>query len=77
MTKSFDKLPFVARLLLIIFLGWLIGGIYRIVRWTEKKNTATLVVGILGLFTAVGNIVIEVIDLVTTILGNGICFFAD
>ena len=77
MTKSFDKLPFIARLLLIIFLGWLIGGIYRIVRWTEKKNTTTLVVGLLGLFTGVGNIVIEIVDLVTTILGNGICVLAD
>lgn len=77
MTKSFDKLPFIARLLLILFLGWIICPIYRIVKWTKSKNTVTLVVGILGLVTGVGNIILEVVDLVTTILGSGISVLAD
>lgn len=77
MTKSYDSLPWIARVLLQFFLGWLIGGIYRVVRWTETKNTVTLVVGILGLFTGVGNVVLEVVDFVTTLLGGGISFFAE
>jgi len=77
MTKSFDNLPFIARLLLILFLGWIICPIYRIIKWTKSKNTVTLVVGILGLVTGVGNVILEVVDLVTTILGNGISVLAD
>ena len=77
MTKMFDDLPWIVRLILLIVLGWLIGGIYRIVKWTESKNTATLVVGLLGLFTGVGNFVIEIVDIVTSALGNGISVFAD
>ena len=77
MTKIFDDLPWIVRLILLIVLGWLIGGIYRIVKWTESKNTTTLVVGLLGLFTGVGNFVIEIVDIVTTALGNGISVFAD
>ena len=77
MTKMFDDLPWIVRLILLIVLGWLIGGIYRIVKWTESKNTTTLVVGLLGLFTGVGNFVIEIVDIVTTALGNGISVFAD
>ena len=42
MTKMFDDLPWIVRLILLIVLGWLIGGIYRIVKWTESKNTANI-----------------------------------
>jgi len=77
MTKAFDSLPWIVRLILVIVLGWLIGGIYRIVKWTESKNTTTLVVGLLGLFTGVGNVVVEIVDIVTTAIGNGISVFAD
>ena len=77
MTKMFDKLPWIARLILLIVFGWVIGGVYRIIKWTERKNTTTLVVGLLGLFTGVGNIVLEIVDIVTTALGSGISVFAD
>ena len=77
MTKSFDKLSFLVRVLLILFLGWIICPIYRILKWTKSKNTTTLVVGILGLVTVVGNIILEVVDLITTILGSGITVLAD
>ncbi len=75
--KEFDKLPWIARLLLLIFLGWIISPVYRILKWTGSKNTVTLVVGILGLCTGLGNFVLEVCDVVTTALGRGITVLAD
>ena len=77
MTKSFDKLPWIARLLIVIFFGWIVGGVYRIIKYTETKKLSTLVVGLLGLFTGIGNAVLEVVDIITTVLGGGISFFAD
>lgn len=77
MTKSFDNLPWIARVLLVLFLGWIISPVYRIIKWTKSKNIVTLVVGILGLVTGVGNIILEVVDLITTILGKGITVLAD
>lgn len=77
MTKSFDKLPWIARLLIVIFFGWIVGGVYRIIKYTETKKLSTLVAGLLGLFTGIGNVVLEVVDIITTVLGGGISFFAD
>lgn len=77
MTKMFDELPWIVRLILLIVLGWLICGVYRVIKWTESKNTTTLVVGLLGLFTGIGNFVLEIVDIVTTALGNGISVCAD
>lgn len=76
-THYYDDLPLIARVLLQIFLGGLIGGIYRIVRFVESKNVVTLVAGILTLFTGVGNLIAWIVDLVTTCLGKGISVLAD
>ena len=75
--REFDKLDFIVRVLLLIFFGWIISPVYRILKWTETKNTTTLVVGILGLCTGLGNFVLEVCDVVTTLLGKGISVLAD
>ena len=77
MTKMFDELPLVIRLILLIVFGCFIGGVYRIIKWTKSKNTTTLIVGLFGLFTGIGNIVLEIVDIVTTALGSGISVFAD
>ncbi len=76
-THYYDDLPLIARILLQIFLGGLIGGVYRIIRFVESKNVVTLVAGILTLFTGVGNLVAWIVDLVTTCLGKGISVLAD
>lgn len=76
-THYYDDLPLIARVLLQIFLGGLIGGIYRIVRFVESKNVVTLVAGILTLFTGIGNLIAWIVDLVTTCLGKGISVLAD
>ena len=77
LTGAYDALPKIARILLQIFLGYLISGIYRIVRFTEKGNAVTLVVGILALVTGVGNFIAWLVDLVTTVTQDKITVLAD
>ena len=77
LTATYEALPKIAKLLLQFFFGWLIGGVYRIVRYTEKQNIVTLVVGILGLLTGLGNAILWVVDFVTELLDNKITVLAD
>ena len=77
LTAAYESLPKIAKILLQIFLGGVIGGIYRIVRYFETKNIVTLVVGILTLVTGVGNFIAWVIDLITEITSNRISVLAD
>ena len=77
MTKTYDSLPKIAKILLQIFFGWLIGGAYRIARYFETKNIVTLVVGILVLVTGVGNTIAWIVDFVTMITSNKITVLAD
>ena len=60
-TEQYEALPKIAKILLQVFLGGLIGGIYRILRYLETKNIVTLVVGILCLVTGVGNFIAWVV----------------
>lgn len=76
LTAVFEELPKIAKVLIIVFLGWIVGGIYRVVRYTETKNTSTLVAGLLGLIPPI-DFVLWVADLVSEILNNKISFFAD
>lgn len=73
-TASYESLPKIVKILLQIFLGALISGLYRIIRFLETKNIVTLVVGILC-FCGLG-FVFWVIDLVTEILSNKISVLA-
>lgn len=77
LTASYEALPQIAKIILQIFFGAFIGGVYRIVRYLETKNVVTLVVGILGLVTGVGNAIVWLVDLVTEITSNRITVFAD
>ncbi len=76
-TESYEALPKAAKVILQLFLGGVIGGIYRIIRYTETKNIITLVVGIVALVTGVGNGIFWLIDLVTEIVSNRITVLAD
>ncbi len=76
-TGAYEALPKLVKVLLQLFLGGVIGGIYRIVRFVEKKNTVTLVVGLLTLFTGVGNLIAWVVDLFTEITQDRISVLAD
>lgn len=76
-TKQYDELPKIVRILLQLFLGYVVGGIYRIIRFTETKNIVTLVVGLVGLVTGFGNFIVWLIDLITTITNDKITFLAE
>ena len=75
LTATFESLPKIAKVLILIFVGVIVSGVYRIVRYLETKNIVTLVVGILC-FTGIG-FVIGIIDAVTEILNDRISVFAD
>lgn len=76
-TAQYEALPKIVKIVLQIFLGGLIGGIYRILRYLETKNVVTLVVGIVCLATGVGNAVAWIVDLITEITQNKITVLAD
>ena len=77
MTKTYEDLPKIVKIILQIFFGGLIGGIYRIIRFIENKNIVTLIVGILCLVTGFGNVIAWVVDLITEIVSNRITVLAD
>lgn len=77
LTKTYESLPKIAKVLIQLFLGVIVGGIYRIVKYFETGNVITLVVGILTTFTGVGNLIVWVVDLVTEILHDKIWVLAD
>lgn len=75
-TEMYEELPQIVKILLQIFLGSVIGGIYRILRFLETKQVVTLVVGILCLVTGIGNTIAWIIDLITEITQNRITVLA-
>ncbi len=77
LTQQYEALPKLFKVILQLVLGAVVGGIYRIVRFTETNNVVTLVAGLLCLFTGVGNAIAWVVDLVTEILNDRITVLAD
>ena len=77
MTKFYNDLPKLVKIILQLLLGSLIGGIYRICRFLETKNVVTLIVGILVLVTGIGNLIAWIVDLVTVITSDRITVLAD
>ena len=77
LTEAYESLPKIAKVLLQLFLGAIVGGIYRIVRFFETQNVVTLVVGLLVTFTGVGNLIAWIVDLFTEITQNRITVLAD
>ncbi len=74
--EAFEKLPKLAKVLILIIGGWIIGGIYRILRYCDTKNTVTLIAGIVGLIPGV-DFVVEVVDIVCEILHNKLTILVD
>ena len=75
-TEMYESLPKIVKIIIQIFLGAIVGGVYRIIRFLETKNVTTLVVGIVCLIPGVCFIP-WVVDLVTEILYNRITVLAD
>ena len=76
-TKMYDELPKIAKILIQAILGYIISGLYRVIRFTETKNIVTLIVGLVGLLTGFGNFIVWLIDLYTVITKDKITFLAD
>lgn len=76
-TAKYDSLPKWVKVLVQIFLGYIISPVYRILKYLDTKNIVTLVVGIVCLVTGVGNFVLQIIDLVTLIVNDKISVLAD
>ena len=74
-TEQFENLPLVVKILLLIFLGGLVSGIYRILRYLETKNTTTLVVAILC-FVCIGG-VFAIIDIITELTNGRVTVLAE
>ena len=75
--KAYDSLSIGIRLIIQLLLGAIVGGLYRIAKYCDTKNVVTLVVGIIVTFTGVGNLIIWIVDLVTTLMNGKITVFAD
>ena len=76
-TETYENLPKIIKVLLQIFLGAIVSGVYRVIRFQETKNIVTLVVGIVSLVTGGLFGILWVIDLVTEIFKNRITVLAD
>ena len=77
LTAQYEALPKIVKVLLQLFLGSVVGGVYRIVRYFETENLTTLIVGLLVTFTGIGNFIAWVVDLFTEITENKISILAD
>lgn len=75
LTSTYEALPKIAKIIIQIFLGSIVGGVYRILKYFETKNIVTLVVGILN-FVGLG-LVFWIVDILTEINSNKITFLAD
>lgn len=76
-TASYDSLPLILRIIIQLIGGAVVGGIYRIIKFVESRNLATLVVGLLATFTGVGNLIAWVVDLITLIFSGRYTVYAD
>ena len=76
MTKTYEALPQIVKILIQIFLGAIVGGVYRICRYLETKKITTLAAGILCLIPPI-SFVAWIIDIVTEVTANKITVFAD
>lgn len=73
-TAQLENLPKIVKVLVFFFLGAVVSGIYRVIRYTETKNIVTLVAGILC-FCTCG--IMGLVDAVTELLYNKVTLFAE
>ena len=74
--KTFEELPKWAKILLLIFVGGIISCVYRIVKFLEKGNKLTLIVGIVTIFPPF-DVIAWVVDFITELLSDKITVLAD
>lgn len=74
---AYDSLSKLVRVILHIFFGYIISGVYRVLKFLDTKNVVTLVVGILVLVTGIGNLIAWIVDLITLVTSNKYTVFVD
>ena len=74
--ETYENLPKIVKVILQLFVGGIIGIVYRIIRFLDSKNTMTLVGAILFFVPVVG-FVLQIVDIVTEITKNRITVLAD
>ena len=77
LSNQFNNIPWLFRVILQFVFGLFMSGVYRIIRFTETNNVTTLIAGILGLFTGIGNFIFWWVDLVTLIMHGKYTVFVD
>lgn len=75
-TAMYEELPKWAKIIIQVFAGAIVGGVYRILRYLETKNTVTLVAGIVALIPPI-DFVFWILDLITEITSNRITILAE
>jgi hypothetical protein len=73
-TKSYDSLPWILRVIFQIFFGWIISPVYRILRLVEKGGGNILILILYVLLYIVFGVVLWWIDFFTVLFGLGIVF---
>ena len=74
-TSQFESLPLWAKLIIIFVANALFCLVYRILRYTETKDTTTLVAGICCIIPVVG-FILAILDFVTEITDGKVKFLA-
>ncbi len=74
-TEKFEALPKLLKVFLVLLLP--VSVLYRIAKYTETKNTVTLVVAIVSLLVLPVSIVALIIDVIFEIKDNKIGLLAD
>ena len=74
LVKSFDNLPFIAKIILCLPILNISYAIYRICKGLSQKQTPILIAGILWIF--LGTTVLWIVDLICTIIYKKPVLFA-
>lgn len=76
LTETYESLPKIAKIIIQLILGAVVGGIYRILRFVETKKTSSLIFGILALIPPI-SVVAWICDLFTEITSDRITLFVE
>ena len=74
---QFEALDKIVKVIILLFVGGIVSPVYRIIRYTETKNTTTLIIGIAALVTGSFFGILSIIDIVTEITDNKIRVLVD
>lgn len=80
MSAWFNNLDKIVKIILLLpWWGWIVSGVYRIVRYTEtgSKNSTVLVIGILCLVLPFVGFIFSIIDLISVASGKEITAMAE